>query len=336
MKEPESVNSNIQLTPELMQQLTMNQERQQDGEIDLVELWQAIWAGKWIIIVITSLFAVTSIFYALSLPNIYKSEALLVPAEHESSGLGGVASQLAGLGSLAGVNLGGGGGVDKTVLALEIMKSRVFVSQFIKENELLVPLMASKDWNRNTNELIFDDKIYDVSADEWVREVSPPLTSKPSLQEAYKEFVKMVSISQDKTSSMITISVKHYSPELAKRWVNLLIDAINLEMMNRDLSEARRSIDYLNNQLSQTKINELKEVLYQLIEEQTKTIMFANVREQYAFKTIDPALIPELKDSPKRVLISTLGILLGGMLAVLVVLFMHFLNDSRQQRSFHS
>ena len=66
-------------------------------------------------------------------------------------------------------------------------------------------------------------------------------------------------------------------------------------------------------------------MLYQLIEEQTKTVMFANVREQYVLKTIDPALVPELKSGPKRAFICVLGMLLGGVLAVVIVLIRYFL-----------
>jgi len=315
-------------TAQLLQQLALNQQniqaQQQDDEIDLAELWRAIWAGKWLVIAVTTVFTIASVTYALSLPNIYKSEALLAPAAQESGGLGGMASQLGGLASLAGINLGGGGGIDKTALALEIMKSRVFVANFIEQHQLLVPLMATKGWNRSTNELILDADVYDVASKKWTREVKSPFKSKPSAQEAYKEFQDIVSASQDKTSSMVTISVKHYSPEIAKQWVDWLIDAINLEMKTRDLNEAHKSIAYLEQQLGKTKLNELQNVLYQIIEEQTKTIMFAEVREQYAFTTIDPALVPELKDGPKRALICVLGVFLGGMLAVMFVLIRYF------------
>lgn len=322
-----------QIPPQFMQQLALGQQQQaalsqyqqQDDEIDLAELWRAIWAGKWLIIAITAVFAVASVIYALSLPNIYKSEALLAPAAQEQGG-GGLASKFGGLASLAGISLGGGGGIDKTALAIEIMKSRIFIAKFINEHELLVPLMATKGWNRDSKELIFDEDSYDAQAKKWIREVKAPFKPEPSAQEAYKEFKDIVSISQDKESSMVTISVKHYSPEIAKQWVDWLIDAINLEMKTRDLSEAHKSINYLKQQLSKTKLNELQNVLYQIIEEQTKTIMFAEVREQYAFKTIDPALVPELQSEPKRALICVLGILLGGMLATMIVLIRFFKN----------
>ena len=54
-----------------------------DDEIDLRELFAVIWQGKWLIIAITALFAVASVVYAINQPNIYKSEALLAPAEQE-------------------------------------------------------------------------------------------------------------------------------------------------------------------------------------------------------------------------------------------------------------
>jgi uncharacterized protein involved in exopolysaccharide biosynthesis len=273
---------------------------------------------------ITTVFAIASVAYALSLPNVYKSEALLAPAAQEGGGMGGLASKFGGLASIAGISLGGGGGIDKTALAIEIMKSRVFVTKFINEHQLLVPLMATKGWNRDSNELVYNEELYDTQAKKWIREAKAPFKSEPSAQEAYKEFKSIVSISQDKTSSMVTISVKHYSPEVAKQWVDWLIDAINLEMKTRDLIEAHKSISYLEQQLGKTRLNELQNVLYQIIEEQTKTIMFAEVREQYAFKTIDPALVPELKDGPKRALICVLGVLLGGMLAVMFVLIRYF------------
>lgn len=311
---------NVQISPELLQQIAFNQQaQQQDDEIDLAELFKIIWAGKFQIIAVTTVFAIASIFYALSLPNIYKAEALLAPATEESGGMGGLAAKFGGLASLTGVNLGGGG-VDKTGLAIEIMKSRQFISKFINDNNLLVPLMAAKDWNQATNELIIDAEIFDTNSNKWMREVKPPFKAEPSNQEAFKEFYKNIAIVQDEETSIVTLSIEHFSPEVAKQWVDKFVIAINSEMKKRDLTEAQESINYLESQLKETNIAELQNVLYQIMEEQTKTIMFANVREEYIFKIIDPALISEEKEKPKRALIVILATLLGGMFSVAYVL----------------
>ena len=42
---------------------------QYDDEIDLRELFTVLWAGKIKIIVVTAVFAVASVVYALSVPN---------------------------------------------------------------------------------------------------------------------------------------------------------------------------------------------------------------------------------------------------------------------------
>ena len=136
------------------------QEKIQDDEIDLAELWRAIWAGKFIIIIITSVFAVASVFYALSKPDEYKASVLLAPVTSDNgSALGALAGQFGGLASLAGVNLGGGGG-DKTSLALATLKSRSFIEKFIEKHNLLAPLMAAKEWDKKSNKLVFNNEIY--------------------------------------------------------------------------------------------------------------------------------------------------------------------------------
>ena len=295
-----------------------------DDEIDLRELFAVIWQGKWIIIAITTLFAVASVVYAINQPNIYKSEALLAPAEEQQGGgLGALAGQFGGLASLAGVNLGGGSS-NKAQLAIEVLKSRQFTSDFIKKHNILPDLMAAKTWNMQANAVVYDSEIYDPENNKWVREVKAPFKPEPSMQEAYKEFSKIISASTDKETGMVKISIEHVSPSVAQQWVEWLIADINQTMKQRDVFEAIKSTDFLTQQLEQTKIADIRAVLYKLVEEQTKTIMFAKVRDEYVFKTIDAALVPEEKFKPKRALICVLGVLLGGMLSVMIVLIRHY------------
>lgn len=289
-----------------------------DDEIDLRELFAVIWRGKWIIIATTFAFAVASVFYALSLPNIYKSEALLAPAAEQKSG--GLPGELGGLAALAGVTIGGAGEIDKTTLAIEIMQSREFVGRFIQKYDILVPLFAAKEWQADTNELIIDNTVFDVSSQTWVRDVKPPLKSEPSMQEAHKIFMEVFSVTTEKTSGLVLVAVEHQSPYIAKQWVNALVQDINDEMRRRDMQEAQKSIAYLSKQINETSLSEIRTTLFSLIEEQTKTLMLASVRDEYAFQTIDPAIIPEMKFSPKRALIVAVATVLAGMLAVFGVL----------------
>ena len=297
----------------------------EDDEIDLVELWRAIWSGKLLIIIISALFAVSSIFYAINQPNIYKATTLLAPTSDQggAGGLAKMAGQFGGLASLAGINLGGGG-TDKTGLALEVLKSRFFIENFITKHNLLVPLIAVNNWDINTNTLMFDEKIYNVTSKTWVREVKAPKLPEPSPWQAFKAFTNILTISTDKESGMVTLAIEYYSPEIAIQWLKWLVNDINTTMREQDKIEAQSSIDYLTIKLQETQLADMQTVFYQLIEEQTKTIMLAEVSKEYVLKTIDPANAPEEKAKPKRALIVVLGTMLGGVLSVLIVLIRYF------------
>jgi len=294
-----------------------------DDEIDLRELFKALWQGKWIIIVTTILFSVAAVFYALSLPNIYKSEVTLAPVSEESSLR--IPGQLGGLAALAGVNLGGLSGGDKSGLALEILKSRDFISRFIEENDLYAEIVAAKGWNRSTGEIFFDPKKYDVNSKKWVRKIKAPYKAKPSNQEAFEEFKKIFNVSKDKSSGMIKLSIQHYSPYLAKKWTDKLVYEINEEMRNRDLAEAELSITYLNKQIESTNIADVRAMLFSLIEEQTKTVMLAKVREEYVLKTIDPSVASEKKFKPSRALIVIFVVVFSMLFSILIVSLRFFL-----------
>ncbi|EGQ9142509.1 LPS O-antigen length regulator, partial [Vibrio parahaemolyticus] len=292
-----------------------------DDEVDLRELFKALWKGKWIIIATTFLFTAASVLYALSLPNTYKADALLAPAESSNGGgLSKMAGQLGGLAALAGVNLAGGES-SQVDLAVQVMKSRQFVDSFINKHDLLVPLMAAKGWNLANNKLVLDESIYDPNTGNWLREAKGLRGAKPSAQEAFEVFKRdSLNISQDKESGLYTLSIKHYSPYVAQQWVNWLIEDINKVMRERTIAETSQNLAYLNKQLQKTAVADMQSTFYKLIEEQTKSLMLAEVQDEFIFKVIDPAVVPELKDGPKRALICVLGILLGGMLGVAFVL----------------
>lgn len=293
-------------------------------EIDLHEVFRALWAGKWLIGGVTVASAVIAVIVALMLPNVYRAEALLAPNDQEGAGgLSALASQFGGLASLAGISLDSDAG-DETLIGLEILQSRQFISEFIQRHDALVPLMAAKGWDADTGELKIDSDDYDSATNTWVRRVRPPKKTIPSLQEAYEEFMDIMSVRQDKNTGLVTIAVEHYSPTVAKQWVDWLIDDLNASIMRQDVAEAEQAIEYLSDQIKNTSVASLQNVFFNLIEEQLKTVMLAEVTDEYLFRTLDPAIAPDMKTKPKRSLIVILSALLGFFLAMAAVLLSTF------------
>jgi uncharacterized protein involved in exopolysaccharide biosynthesis len=291
-------------------------------EIDLRKLLRKIWDGRWLVGGIALAISVLAVIAAFMLPNIYRAEALLVPKVQErAGGLSSLTAQFGGLASLAGIDLGGGS-VDETAIGLEVLKSRKFISEFIERHNILVPLIAAEGWNQNSDELKINSDFYDLSAKKWIRVVSPPKKSIPSSQEAYDVFKDLLTVSQDSETGFVTVAIEFYSPAIAKQWVDWLTADINAHMMEKDVAQAEQAIDYLNNQIANTSLADLRNVFYRMIEEQTKTVMLAKVSDEYLLMTLDPAVAPERKAKPRRALIVVLGLILGiGFGSSIVLMF---------------
>ncbi|WP_104401002.1 Wzz/FepE/Etk N-terminal domain-containing protein [Vibrio penaeicida] len=292
----------------------------ENDEIDLRELFSVMWKGRWVILLFTTVFAVGGVFYALSQPNTYKATAVLVAAsDNGKGGMTAMASQFGGLASLAGINLGGGG-TDNKAMALAVLQSRQFINAFIRKHDLLVPLMASTQWHKDSGELELNTELYDATTKEWIRQVPIGQSVIPTDWEAYKAFKEILSNSEDKNSGLVSLSITHYSPAIAQQWVDWLVLDLNTWMKEKSLNETKRNIGYLEQQLNKTNIADMQTVFFQLIEEQTKNLMLAEVEAEFAFKTIDPAVVPEETTGPKRALICVLATLLGGMIGVTIIM----------------
>ena len=295
-----------------------------DDEIDLRELFYVLLEGKWIIVSLTAFVSIIGVIYSLLLPNIYESKTMLAPV-NASSGISGALGSYSGLAGLAGISIPSGGDEGNSAKAIQKISSLSFFQNNILANIHLPDLMAVKSWNAKTNTLIFDESIYDTSSNTWIRDFSYPQQQIPSAQEIF-EVVKTehLSLSEDKKSGFITLSIKHQSPFVAKQWVELVVNEVNAFYRQKDKLESERAVSYLNQQILMTGLSEIKQVLAQLLQEETKKLTLIEANQYYVFDYIDPPAVMEEKSEPKRALIFILSALLGGMLSILFVLIRHY------------
>ena len=295
-----------------------------DDEIDLRELFGVLWAAKIPIVAFTLLCGLLSVWYAVSIPNQYKAVVVLAPAQQQSGGLSGALGQLGGLASLAGVSVGGGG-VNESQIAQEIMQSWSFIERFINKNDLTAEVYAVESWDSRSNRLQYDGDLFDQAEQRWVIDDEDNSGFRPpSSWELYEEFSEKLSVVEDKKTDLVSVSIEYYSPGLAKAWVDMYVDAVNRYMQDRQIKRVASNIEFLQEQIEKTSIAEMKEIFYTIIQEQIKSKMLAEASPEYVFVAVSPSMVPEEKSQPKRALICVLATLLAGMLAVLVVLVVNF------------
>lgn len=294
-----------------------------DEDIDLRAFFSKIWEKKLLLLSIISITAIISIIYALSLQNIYTSKSLLLPSNSEqtmSQKIGGY-SALAGI---AGVSLDSDG-ASKSQEAIERIKSFEFFSKHFLPNIKLENIMAVKKWNKADNEIIYYSNQYDSKNSLWVRNPSYYSRKIPSSQEAYDVYKEILTITENNKTAFINISITHKSPIIAKTWVSLIIEQINESMRKEDQKQAQKSIEFLNELAETTKIQSIKDVISNLLENQMQTLMLTSSNDAYVFKIIDYPIVPEKKSGPSRAIISILGIILGFIISLIYI----FINSYR-------
>ena len=291
-----------------------------DDEIDLKELFNVLWTAKKLIIQITAIFAIGSVVFSLSLNNHYKSESLLLArSSSENQGL----SKYSNLAAMAGISLPSSGD-DKAAQTIELIKSRKFVKHLLTFENILPSILAAKSYNNSTQELLFNQKLYESETKTWKNKPKNNRTMIPSYLEAHKKYIGMLSISQNKKTGFISINIEHISPVFAKDFLELIIRESNELLRKKDMEESKQGLEYLTSELSKTPFVEIKESINDLIAVQLEKQMLAQINQDYILIDIEPPFIPEQKSKPTRTIICVLGTMLGGMLSVLIVLIRHY------------
>ena len=299
-----------------------------DDEIDLRELFYVLLEGKWIIVSLTAFASIVGVIYSLSLPNIYESKTMLVPV-NSSSGISGALGSYSGLAGLAGISLPSGGDEGNSAKAIQKISSLSFFENNILPNIYLPDLMAVKSWNSKTNIVAFDENNYDTNINTWIRDYSYPKQQIPTAQESFAVFRTKLSLSEEKKTGFITLTLKHQSPYIAKQWAELVVSEVNSYYREKDKLESEKAVSYLNQQISITNLSEIKQVLAQLLQEETKKLTLIEANQFYVFDYIDPPAVMEQKSEPKRAVICILSALIGAMLSIIIVLIRHYVFNEK-------
>jgi hypothetical protein len=134
---------------------------------------------------------------------------------------------------------------------------------------------------------------------------------------------KVLRIDEVRGTGLYKVSVEWADPKLPSVWLGALIRRLNEEMRGRQMREANAVLEFLKRQVERTDTVEVRAALFRLAETQLRRAAMANVREDYAFRVIDPPF-PSERDEfvrPRRVIILALSLVLAGTLAVLVAAF---------------
>jgi uncharacterized protein involved in exopolysaccharide biosynthesis len=264
-----------------------------------------LWGKRWWILVSTFLFTGAATFAAYLMTPIYRASTVMISATRELNSEGsvsGLLGQVGSLASLAGITVGTGD--SEVEEALAVLKSRQFTEKFISEKNLMPELFARK---------------WDQQRERW--RVSA--IDQPTLGDGFKEFDENIRTAvRDKKTGLFILQIDWKDRYEAAAWANELVQRINAEMRTRVISNSEASMGFLQKELDKATDIGTREAIYRLIESQIKRRMLASATQEYAFRVIDKAMAPDVKDTvrPVKILIVLLGLVFGATFGCLAVL----------------
>lgn len=263
-----------------------------DDLIDLVAISNIYKKSIKIALISTLSFSVIGAFFTFNQPEIFRAEALVSSVnDQNNSGRNSINSQFSGIANLIGLSSQSSSGAE---INTAIMLSGSFLESFIVKNNLM--------------QSIFEEE-WDILEKKWINDNIPPIRL------AVEKLQNSVSV--EKQLSLSLVAVEWTDPELAALWANGLIKHLNNHIRQQKIDESEKSINFLRKELIKTSLVNNENMLFAIIEEQTKNIVLANVREEYAFKFIDPAIPPKEKIRPLNIqniiLSGFVGFILGSL-----------------------
>jgi len=310
----------------------------EEDEIDLLELWRTVWKRRKLIASIVCVGVLLTAIVSLFMTNIYQSEAVIMSVETKSGRVGG--GMAAAMMSQMGGGLGSLIGLPDSSSAIEIgllLESKVLQKKIIHDYNLL-PVLFPKQWDEkkktwkkesgfSLNPLAWLSKLL-AAVKPADKKKSKKIEGVPDEMDGLRALDKLVKINKNKKDNFISISVQHQDPDVAAAIVGHYLAALNDHMSQEAIRVATINKKYLEEQLSQTTDPLIQQKLYSMIAQQIETSMMAAVKENFAFKIIDPPLVPDQKLKPKRAQMVVLSFVVFLFLAVFVVFILEYLEKN--------
>ncbi len=264
-----------------------------NDQVDISELIKILFDNLRNMMIFTLLFTLMAIIYIWNQPNVYRSQALVIPTDIQQNVGSSFSNQFGGIAALAGLSNNNNDTADTNIA---ILQSRVLIEGFIVDKNLM-PQIFPEHWNN--------------SKQDWN-------DNSPGINSAINEIQSAIQVKNQ--NQMKIISFDWTDPELATLWCNDLITYLNDHIRNKKIIEARKSISFLEDELKKTSLVNNKTILFNLLEEQTKNITLANVRDEYAFKFIDKAYLSTTsRIRPQRAQTAVFSLFAGFSLSILIV-----------------
>lgn len=267
----------------------------EEDEINLLELWQVIWKRKMIILSLTAIIVTITTIVSFAIKNVYRAEATIAAVKMIAKN-DGLFDQLNHRPSLSFPDP-----VPMqdlwNVINSNVIRKKIFCSHN------LMPILFGTKRNDSQKEA-----------------------------EGLKMFNQRLKIKNNKKDETITVSFDWNDSKIAVQIVEYVLQELSSELTftAKKLSNERRKI--LEKQYAQTEDRYLRNQIRYLIDEQDLIGRMTEVKENFAFKIIDPPRSLPEKVKPKRALMILLSFVVSLFMGIFLTFFLEYIERARTNR----
>ncbi|MBN2188695.1 MAG: hypothetical protein JW699_04515 [Chitinispirillaceae bacterium] len=280
---------------------------------DLLALIRAIalmWKHKWQIALVTLLFTLGGIGYALLQTPEYVSTAIIAPKEASSNS---AMSQMMGqFGELGGMMAAQMGMSSTTMNRIAAIASSHDIAEAVVSRHDLLPLLFHKK--------------YDAGNKCWKVKDSAEIPTVKKGAEALRKGA--LTVSPDIKKNLITLKIGLYDSTLAAKVLNFYLTELDSKMRSDIISEARVKRSYLDAQMKSTADPWVMQKLQALAGvEMEKSMMVAGK----SFDILETPMVPLKKSKPRRRVMVMVAFFLGFCVTGTLILSLDYFRRSKEK-----
>lgn len=284
--------------------------------VSISDLVSRVWSGRLIVAAAALLGLLYGVYSVHATGPLYLATVQLSPAESDNN-VGTLGSSGGASGLLAGLT-GGAVTVPKMTQFLASIGSVGVAQSLDRKYDLLCEIYKGKcdpithQWKKSTG------------VKEWFNGMLAELQGLPDPNGARTDsdlaayLAAAVSIQTNRTTNLISLSYENRKPELAARYLMLVVKAANDYIRSQSHETQEKYVEYLSESAAKTANVEQRQAIDALLLQEERQLMMTEVDVPYAAKILDGPTVQPVSIALKTLAIDTFaGLVLGMLLTML-------------------
>lgn len=267
------------------------------GELSILDIIRILWKRKIIILICMVVFVGVTVIVASTMKPVYEAKAIIAPVGQQQAFSPVVSTITTQMGLSPGQTT-------NVAEIINLLQSNILREKVITKYKL-TPVLFGDEVIRLKTE---DEKMW---------------ASLRFLQKALK-------INFRQKDNIIEITMQIDRPYEAAKIIEYTLAELNDHMSNEAKRVAKTNKKYLESILSDTFDPFIKNKIYNLIAQQIEASMMAEVKENFAFKIIDPPKIPDRRIKPNKSVMVGISFILSLMLGVFIAFVWEHITNIRK------